>query len=81
MRLSISQMRAIPLIALSAGVFILAATVEVPPDMNGPEIRVDIPALHAGTRASGLDPSSCVDVATMDCVIDDPPRGLAVAGQ
>lgn len=44
MRLSINQIRALPLIALGLGMFILAATVDVPDDRTGPTIVVDATA-------------------------------------
>ncbi|WP_291299158.1 hypothetical protein [Elioraea sp.] len=52
MRLSINQIRALPLIALSAGAFILAATVDVPADRTGPAIIVEAPPPEAVAAVS-----------------------------
>ncbi len=78
MTLTVPQMRAIPLLVLGAGVFLLAATYEMPKDMTGPAI--DIPALHAAAAAAGADPSACVDSAAPDCVIDAPAGRVLFAG-
>lgn len=78
MTLTVAQLRAIPLLVLGAGVFVLAATYEMPADMAGPAI--DIPALHDAAYALGPDPSACADSASADCAIDAPAGRVLAAG-
>lgn len=58
MRLSINQIRALPLIVLGAGVFILAATVDVPDDRTGPAIVVEADLPELDTPATHPDQPS-----------------------
>jgi hypothetical protein len=66
MHLSIAQIRALPLIALGLGVFILAATDDVPADRTGPAIVVEAAAPSVETAVSHPD---------------EPARAITLAGQ
>lgn len=79
MTLSLTWMRALPLLALGTGVFVLAATVDVPAEEASLPARIDVGALHASAPAGVPDPSACADSVSADCVVDAP-VGLIAAG-
>jgi hypothetical protein len=80
MTLTVPMLRAIPLLVLGGGIFVLLALTDVPTDRTAatPE-RVDVAGLYASAPAGARDPSACVDTVQPDCVIDVP-ASLIAAG-
>lgn len=77
---SVPLLRALPLLVLGGGIFVLLAVTDVPPRGNAAvQERIDIGALRASAAARGTDPSACADSALPDCVIDLP-ASLIAAG-
>jgi hypothetical protein len=71
MRLSITQMQALPLIALGTGLFILAATIDAPAE---------------GERAGRFGPEIVVEAAAPDATLaaaerKEEPQGITLAHQ
>jgi hypothetical protein len=80
MTLTVPQMRAIPLLVLGGGIFVLLALTDVPHDRAAalPE-RIDVGALHASAPAGQADASACAENTAADCASDGGARLIAVA--
>lgn len=75
MSLTIAKRRAIPLLVLGAGMFTLAAVVDVPREGEDAAAPASIAALHLGAHTLAADPTACADAAADHCVIDAPEAG------
>jgi hypothetical protein len=74
------MLRALPLLVLGGGIFVLLALTDVPGERTAATAdRVDVGALYASAPTGARDPSACADSAQSDCVIDIP-ASLIAAG-